>query len=76
MLLKETTNSSIGFIILYLILDQKVQKKLHEELDGLTEGYDRKIVNQDKTKLPYTNAIIHVTKYNLKYWILGRTTFM
>lgn len=57
---KETINSTLGFIILYLILDQKIQRKLHAELDNLTEKCDREIINQDRSKLPYTNAIINV----------------
>lgn len=31
----ETTNNTIGFIIMYLVMRQDVQRKVHEELDGV-----------------------------------------
>lgn len=31
----ETTNNTIGFIITYLTVHEDVQRKLHEEIDGV-----------------------------------------
>ena len=62
---QETTAKTLGFLVLYLLLDQRVQKKLHEELDNLREekiinGFDAYFTMTDRTKLPYLNAVINV----------------
>ncbi|CAK5083546.1 unnamed protein product [Meloidogyne enterolobii] len=64
---QETTAKTLGFLVLYLLLDQRVQKKLHEELDNLREekiknGFDANFTMSDRTRLPYLNAVINETQ--------------
>uniref|UniRef100_A0A915NNT1 Cytochrome P450 n=1 Tax=Meloidogyne floridensis TaxID=298350 RepID=A0A915NNT1_9BILA len=64
---QETTAKTLGFLVLYLLLDQRVQKKLHKELDNLREekiinGFDAYFTMTDRTKLPYLNAVINETQ--------------
>ncbi|KAH0955945.1 hypothetical protein HN011_007994 [Eciton burchellii] len=53
----ETTNNTIGFIISYLVVNQDVQRKVHEEIDRVL---GRKVLPRimHKTRLPYLNATI------------------
>lgn len=67
---QETTSKTIGFLILYLLLDQRVQAKMHNELDKLKEekiknGIDDDFSMSDRVKLPYVNAVINV--HNIFY---------
>jgi hypothetical protein len=63
-------------MILYLLLDQRVQRKMHEELDKLCSEKgnpeidptdpakclrDYPITLKDRPRLPYLNAVINVT---------------
>nr|CAD2154410.1 unnamed protein product [Meloidogyne enterolobii] len=62
---QETTSTTLSYLILYLILDQRVQSKMHEELDRLEEekgrnGFDNSVTQADRGKLPFLNAVINV----------------
>ena len=66
---QETTSNTLGFLVLYLLLDQRVQAKVHAELDrleaekaGQNHGNvedDEDISLADRQKLPYLNAVIN-----------------
>jgi hypothetical protein len=56
---KETTSNTLAWGVVYLILNQDVQKKLHEELDKIV-GSSRLVTLEDRSKLPYTAAIVNV----------------
>ncbi|KAL3071278.1 hypothetical protein niasHT_036094 [Heterodera trifolii] len=69
--LQETTSTTLNFLVLYLLLDQRVQQKMQKELDGFciekeerneTEGKGAKMMikTADRPKLPYVNAVINV----------------
>jgi len=72
----ETTTSTISFLVLYLLLDQEAQRKLHEELDRFRENellsgdsgaesdpiFDQPITLADRVQLPYLNAVINETQ--------------
>jgi hypothetical protein len=58
-------------MILYLMLDQSAQKKMHAELDRIMEekrneagdildNFEPKFGQSDRTRLNYTNAVVHV----------------
>ncbi|XP_015607062.1 methyl farnesoate epoxidase [Cephus cinctus] len=53
----ETTNNTIGFTLMYLMINQNVQKKLHEELDRVL-GNDTLPSLDYRNRLPYLNAIL------------------
>nr|CAD2200420.1 unnamed protein product [Meloidogyne enterolobii] len=64
---QETTSTTLSYLILYLILDQRVQSKMHEELDRLEEekgrnGFDNSVTQADRGKLPFLNAVINETQ--------------
>uniref|UniRef100_A0A915NWF0 Unspecific monooxygenase n=1 Tax=Meloidogyne floridensis TaxID=298350 RepID=A0A915NWF0_9BILA len=64
---EETTSVTLSYLILYLILDQRVQSKMHEELDRLEEekgrnGFDNSVTQADRGKLPFLNAVINETQ--------------
>ncbi|CAK5090473.1 unnamed protein product [Meloidogyne enterolobii] len=64
---QDTTSTTLNFLILYLILDQRVQSKMHEELDRLDEekgrnGFDNSVTQADRGKLPFLNAVINETQ--------------
>lgn len=64
---QETTSTTLSYLILYLLLDQRVQLKMHEELDHLEEekgrnGFDNSVSQADRGKLPYLNAVINETQ--------------
>nr|CAD2168816.1 unnamed protein product [Meloidogyne enterolobii] len=64
---QDTTSTTLNFLILYLILDQRVQSKMHEELDRLEEekgrnGFDNSVTQADRGKLPFLNAVINETQ--------------
>ncbi|KAL7075719.1 hypothetical protein ACQ4LE_004922 [Meloidogyne hapla] len=62
---QETICITLNFLLLYLLLDQRVQSKLQKELDEFKEK--RKFANfgerhfrmVDRSELPYTNAVIN-----------------
>jgi len=74
----ETTASTISFLVLYLLLDQEAQRKLHEELDRFRENqllhsggessesdhnmFEQPITLADRVQLPYLNAVINETQ--------------
>ncbi|KAL3067821.1 hypothetical protein niasHS_016787 [Heterodera schachtii] len=69
--LQETTSTTLNFLVLYLLLDQRVQQKMQKELDGFciekeerneTEGKGAKMMikTADRPKLPYVNAVINL----------------
>ncbi|CAK5090474.1 unnamed protein product [Meloidogyne enterolobii] len=64
---QDTTSTTLNFLILYLILDQRVQSKMHKELDRLEEekgrnGFDNSDTQADRGKLPFLNAVINETQ--------------
>ncbi|KAF7627337.1 hypothetical protein Mgra_00009378 [Meloidogyne graminicola] len=64
---QETTSTTLSYLILYLLLDQRVQTKMHKELDNLEEekknnNLDNVITQADRGKLPYLNAVINETQ--------------
>ena len=54
---QETTSNSLNFIILYIMLNKNVQKKLQAELDEII-GSNRIVLMSDQANLPYTQAVI------------------
>uniref|UniRef100_A0A914Q6C9 Cytochrome P450 n=1 Tax=Panagrolaimus davidi TaxID=227884 RepID=A0A914Q6C9_9BILA len=54
---QESTAYTLAWIVLYLMKDQKAQKKLHTELSNIV-GSNRYITLEDKNNLPYLNAVI------------------
>ncbi|KAF7639674.1 hypothetical protein Mgra_00001000 [Meloidogyne graminicola] len=65
---QETICITLNFLLLYLLLDQRVQLKLQKELDDFKEKF--KITNLkekyfrmvNRCELPYTNAVINETQ--------------
>uniref|UniRef100_A0A914DSB2 Unspecific monooxygenase n=1 Tax=Acrobeloides nanus TaxID=290746 RepID=A0A914DSB2_9BILA len=55
---QETISLTIGWTIVYLILNPEVQKKLHKELDEMI-GSDRMVEENDKNLLKYTCAVVN-----------------
>ncbi|KAL7071020.1 hypothetical protein ACQ4LE_009839 [Meloidogyne hapla] len=55
---QETTGNTLSFLVLYLLLDQRVQSKLQEELDNLI-GNDELIGLSQRPQANYTNAVIN-----------------
>ena len=51
--LQETTSSTLTWAFAYLIKNQDVQTKMHDEMDKII-GSDRVITVSDKNQLPYT----------------------
>ena len=52
----ETTSTSLTWSVLYMIKYPEVQKKVQREISS-TIGQSRPIRMDDKTKLPYTEAV-------------------
>ncbi|XP_015517474.2 methyl farnesoate epoxidase [Neodiprion pinetum] len=53
----ETTNNSIGFVLLYLIANPYVQQKIHEEIDRVL-GRNALPSIQTRSRMPYLNATV------------------
>uniref|UniRef100_A0A915LN11 Cytochrome P450 n=1 Tax=Meloidogyne javanica TaxID=6303 RepID=A0A915LN11_MELJA len=56
---QETTGNTLSFLVLYLLLDQRVQSKLQAELDNLVEGNEELIGLSQRPQANYTNAVIN-----------------
>uniref|UniRef100_A0A914L629 Unspecific monooxygenase n=1 Tax=Meloidogyne incognita TaxID=6306 RepID=A0A914L629_MELIC len=61
---QETICITLNFLLLYLLLDQRVQFKLQKELDEFKERRkylegERHFKMVDRSELPYTNAVIN-----------------
>uniref|UniRef100_A0A915MVY3 Cytochrome P450 n=1 Tax=Meloidogyne javanica TaxID=6303 RepID=A0A915MVY3_MELJA len=56
---QETTGNTLSFLVLYLLLDQRVQSKLQAELDNLVEGCEELIGLSQRPQANYTNAVIN-----------------
>ncbi|KAM4696361.1 cytochrome P450 2C23-like [Rhinophrynus dorsalis] len=54
----ETTSTTLAFGLLLFIKHQDVQKKVQEEIDKVI-GQNRSPSYQDKSQMPYTEAVIH-----------------
>ncbi|KAH7717551.1 Protein CYP-33C1 [Aphelenchoides avenae] len=52
----ETTSNSLAFMVLYLMLDQESQCRMHAELDAVV-GSERQITLADRSRLPYVQAV-------------------
>lgn len=60
----ETTSTCVLWALLYLAINQKVQERLHQELDDVI-GRERLPELADKPNLPYLEATIHeVLRYS------------
>ncbi|KAJ4434996.1 hypothetical protein ANN_23568 [Periplaneta americana] len=53
----ETTTSTLGFCLMYMLLYPEVQKKVRNELDAVV-GRDRRPSLEDRPKLPYVEAVL------------------
>lgn len=57
----------IKFLVLYLLLDQPSQRKMHAELDGMSkEKAAAAITMADRAKLPFVQAVINVSATDTK----------
>lgn len=56
----DTSATIIEWILLHLVLDQKVQQKLYEEIVNVV-GKNGEVTEEDLEKMPYLNAIIKET---------------
>uniref|UniRef100_A0A183C0X0 Cytochrome P450 n=1 Tax=Globodera pallida TaxID=36090 RepID=A0A183C0X0_GLOPA len=63
---QETTSNTLNFLILFLMLDQTAQAKLHAELDTVAEGKSGQTAPggtefrmADRLNLPYTHAVVN-----------------
>uniref|UniRef100_A0A8C4TJN3 Cytochrome P450, family 2, subfamily V, polypeptide 1 n=1 Tax=Erpetoichthys calabaricus TaxID=27687 RepID=A0A8C4TJN3_ERPCA len=54
----ETTSTTLRWALLYLMKYQDVQEKVQKEIDAVL-GRDQPPSMQDRTNLPYTDAVIH-----------------
>ncbi|KAH7709103.1 CRE-CYP-33E1 protein [Aphelenchoides avenae] len=57
----ETTSNSLAFMVLYLLLDQESQCRMHAELDAVV-GSERQITLADRSRLPYVQAVVNETQ--------------
>ncbi len=55
----ETTSSSLSYAMLFMVLHPDIQAKVQAELDEVTGRGARMITSDDRTKTPYTEAVIH-----------------
>ncbi|CAI9614431.1 unnamed protein product [Staurois parvus] len=54
----ETTSTTLRWALIYMLLYQDIQSKVHEEIDRVI-GRERKPTMEDLLEMPYTNAVIH-----------------
>ncbi len=54
----ETTTSSLSWTFLYLLHNQDIQQKVHDEIDSVV-GVGRMPSVSDRKSMPYTNAVLH-----------------
>jgi cytochrome P450 len=54
----DTTNITLNWILLFLVLNQDIQDKVRAELDSVTNNGSRLITMEDKINTPYTEATI------------------
>uniref|UniRef100_A0AC34PX29 Cytochrome P450 n=1 Tax=Panagrolaimus sp. JU765 TaxID=591449 RepID=A0AC34PX29_9BILA len=54
---QETTSTTLGWVINYLIRHPEIQQKLQDELDQVI-GSDRPVTMEDKNQLNYVNAVV------------------
>lgn len=57
---KDTTSYSLAWCIAYVLLNPEVQEEIHRELDDVV-GSDRLITLDDRLRLPFTQAVVHVS---------------
>lgn len=57
----QTTNNSLDFILMLMVLHKDIQKKCHEEIDAVL-GSDRVPSLKDKSSLTYIEAVILETQ--------------
>ncbi|XP_028416190.1 steroid 17-alpha-hydroxylase/17,20 lyase-like [Dendronephthya gigantea] len=70
----DTTTATLSWFILYMVLHEKVQKRVHEELD-LVVGRDRTPCWKDAENLPFLHAVICETiRHASPVPLLGRKT--
>ena len=58
---QETTTNTISLGVIHLMLAQSAQTRLQAELDSVI-GSNRMIVMEDRPSLPYTCAVVNVSK--------------
>ena len=55
---QETTSTTLAWVVNYVTLHQDVQQRCHTELDRVI-GSDRLVTMEDKSNLPYINAVVN-----------------
>jgi len=66
----DTTSNTLRWLILFIAAHPEVQRKLHDEIDGVL-GYDTEISLNHKDSLPYLEATIYETHRYCSFAMAG-----